>query len=216
MIGYRQVWVGGQRYYVTPFGQLPSVTTVIKETRPKAEVEKLEKWRREEPDADQITADSAQRGRELHAMVEAYLREGTMGTGRWWASVWPFLQNVDRTQETLIEVPVASPEGYAGSLDLMAVVDGVLTIVDWKTARKRKRREWIGDYLLQAAAYAGAVNFHRMPRGLPPVHDAVIVVAYEAALADTFYLNRSELVACYKAFVTRLEAFKRTHAAPTS
>ncbi len=207
-IGFREIWVGGQRYYVTPYGNLPSVTTVLKETRSAADIAGLEKWKREEPDHAQISADAAARGKELHAMIEAYLKKGVTGTGRWWASVWPYLQNVDRHREVLIETPVCSPEGYAGCLDLLAYVGDELTLIDWKTARKRKRREWIGDYLLQAAAYAGAVNHARFAKGLPLIRHATIVVAYEAALADTFEMNRSELIACHRLFQQRLDAFK--------
>jgi genome maintenance exonuclease 1 len=42
----------------------------------------------------------------------------------------------------------------AGTTDLIAEYDGKLSIIDYKTASKRKRKEWIENYFLQSAMYS--------------------------------------------------------------
>ena len=51
------------------------------------------------------------------------------------------------------------PGLYAGQTDLVGVHKGQDAIIDFKQTNKPKRREWIGDYCLQLAAYAMAHNF---------------------------------------------------------
>jgi hypothetical protein len=56
------------------------------------------------------------------------------------------------------EVVLYYPELYAGATDIVGIYDGTEAIVDFKQSNKAKRREWIGDYKLQLAAYALAHN----------------------------------------------------------
>ena len=52
------------------------------------------------------------------------------------------------------ETPLWSPSlKVAGAVDCVALWDGVPTICDWKTSRRPKRDEWVGDYRLQVTAY---------------------------------------------------------------
>ena len=41
--------------------------------------------------------------------------------------------------------------GIAGSVDCIAEFDGELSIIDFKTSKKPKPREWIEDYFVQCA-----------------------------------------------------------------
>jgi len=53
------------------------------------------------------------------------------------------------------EVPMYSTYlGVAGRVDLIAEWDGRLSIIDFKTSRKVKKKEWISGYFQQGAAYA--------------------------------------------------------------
>jgi len=47
---------------------------------------------------------------------------------------------------------------YAGSVDMVGLWHGTPAIIDFKTAAKPKREEWITDYWLQTTAYALAHN----------------------------------------------------------
>jgi genome maintenance exonuclease 1 len=47
---------------------------------------------------------------------------------------------------------------YAGTADCIGIFNNQPTIIDFKTAKKIKRKDWIEDYFLQGAAYANAHN----------------------------------------------------------
>ena len=47
---------------------------------------------------------------------------------------------------------------YAGTADCVGTYNGVPSLIDFKTAKKIKRRDWIEDYFLQGSAYANAHN----------------------------------------------------------
>ena len=47
---------------------------------------------------------------------------------------------------------------YAGTSDAIGLHKGTPAIIDFKTAKKIKKREWIEDYFMQGCAYALAHN----------------------------------------------------------
>jgi len=57
-----------------------------------------------------------------------------------------------------VEVGLIAQGLYAGTSDAIGVYEGTESIIDFKTARKMKKREWIDDYFLQGCAYALAHN----------------------------------------------------------
>jgi genome maintenance exonuclease 1 len=57
-----------------------------------------------------------------------------------------------------VEVPVYYSGLYAGTTDCVGVWKGRPAIIDFKQSNKSKKREWIGSYFLQLAAYAQAHN----------------------------------------------------------
>ena len=59
------------------------------------------------------------------------------------------------TEIRALEAPLYSTHlKLAGRVDCVGVFDGKLSIVDFKTSRKLKRRDWITNYFAQEAAYA--------------------------------------------------------------
>jgi len=58
--------------------------------------------------------------------------------------------------------------GYAGRVDKVAMIDGKLKIVDYKSSRKPKKEDWIENYKMQGAAYAVAYydRYDEMPEGV--------------------------------------------------
>ena len=56
------------------------------------------------------------------------------------------------------EVSLHYPELYAGTTDLVGVYKNAPAIMDFKQARKLKKKEWVEDYYLQLVAYAEAHN----------------------------------------------------------
>ncbi len=56
------------------------------------------------------------------------------------------------------EVNLYYPELYAGTTDLVGVFKGEPAIMDFKQARRLKKKEWVEDYFLQLCAYSEAHN----------------------------------------------------------
>tara|TARA_Y100001937_G_scaffold45815_1_gene64371 strand:- start:1784 stop:2146 length:363 start_codon:yes stop_codon:yes gene_type:complete len=57
-----------------------------------------------------------------------------------------------------VEVGLIAKELYAGTSDAIGMYEGEEAIIDFKTAKKMKKREWIDDYFMQGCAYALAHN----------------------------------------------------------
>lgn len=199
-----RVEFGGIRRYSTPHGQFPSVTTIIGSTADKTG---LEFWRRKvgAAEADRIRDEGAARGTKLHDELEKYMLKGVESSGPWWDSMAPVLKDIDDVR--LIEAPLWNEQlGYAGTVDLVARYRGEMAVIDWKTARKRKERKWIGDYALQGTAYAGAANI-RYAGKLDKITKVVIAVALEDAPAQVFVFNRKQLIAKWAELKKRLHAY---------
>lgn len=162
--------VDGQRFYETPSGTaVPSVTTVLDRTKPEESRRALQEWRARvgERQAAQISSEAAGRGTRMHKWIENHVKTGDAGTPGSnpysqvsFAMAQEIIDNgLSQCQEFWgTEVPLYFPQVYAGTTDLVGVHDNAEAIMDHKQSNKPKRREWIGDYFLQLAAYAAAHN----------------------------------------------------------
>lgn len=156
--------LNGRRYYTTEDGlKLPSVTTILSETADKTAIIN---WRKRigEKKANEITAEAAGRGTSLHTFVEHFLLglpepEGNNYIhvkGRRMANIL-ISQGLNKLNEAWgMEIKLFYPELYAGSTDLVGLYNGIPSIIDFKTARRKKKPEWIEDYFIQTCAYAMA------------------------------------------------------------
>ena len=68
--------------------------------------------------------------------------------------------------------------------------DGKVSIIDFKTASKRKRRDWITNYFMQESAYA--VMFEEMFD--IPVSQIVTIIAVEADEPQLFIEKRDDWI----------------------
>ena len=159
----------GKRFYQTPFGDAPSVTTVLTATKSKESSEKLDNWKRSvgERAATEIVAEAAGRGTRMHAYLEGYVKTNTLskpGTN-------PYSIQSQRMAQVIIdhglknvqefwgtEVSLCCKNIYAGTTDLVGVFNSRPAILDFKQTNKPKKREWIEDYFYQLVAYANAHN----------------------------------------------------------
>ena len=161
-----RVNVNGSRHYQTPGGQpLPSVTTVLSALKDKTQ---LHEWRRRvgDEEADRIMRLATGIGTQVHLHLEKFILEEGRPTGTNLIHqmakelsdivIREGLSSVDEVWGT--EVPLYYPGLYAGTTDCVGVYKGKPAIIDFKTTRKPKKREWIDDYFLQDAAYAAAPN----------------------------------------------------------
>lgn len=162
--------IDGKRHYCLPDGsKVPSVTTILDRTKPAEEREALQQWRKNvgEVRAQQITTEAANRGTRMHAYLEQYVMSGDMkplpsnpyAHPSWFMAAEVILQGLKNVDEFWgVEVPLYYSGLYAGTTDCLGIWKGKPAIMDFKQSNKVKKREWIGSYFLQLAAYAQAHN----------------------------------------------------------
>jgi len=162
--------VDGKRHYCLPDGsKVPSVTTILDKTKSEESKQALQNWRKAvgEQKAQQITTEAANRGTRMHSYLETYIMMDDMkplpanpfAQPSWFMAAEVILNGLSRVDEFWgSEVPVYYSGLYAGTTDCIAVHQGVPAIVDFKQSNKPKKREYIGDYFIQLAAYAAAHN----------------------------------------------------------
>ena len=152
--------IDGVRYYQTPEGnqKLVSITSVISYINRQIFIDWRKKVGAEE--ADKITRKATSRGTDFHTLTENHLDNKEFKTG----SVQPLsefmfllakeeLSRIDNIHA--LETSLYSLElGIAGTVDCIAEHDGELAVIDFKTSKKPKPREWIDHYFVQCAAYA--------------------------------------------------------------
>jgi len=149
--------IDGTRYYDTPSGEkLPSITSVISWIKR----DFFKGWRERvgEDEANKITKAATSRGTDMHTLTENYLLNQELPEVQplsqfLFKQAKPTLNRIDKIHA--IEAPLYGLElGLAGTVDCIAEFDGELAIIDFKTSKKPKPREWIDDYFIQCAAYA--------------------------------------------------------------
>jgi genome maintenance exonuclease 1 len=157
-----------QRFYLTPDSEkLPSVTTILSATKPAADREALQRWRKRmgEKRAQEIVTEAAGRGTRMHGFLEEYVKTGNIrnpGSNPYsiqshgMAQVIISQGLVDLTEAWGTEVNLHFPRIYAGTTDLVGVWQNEPAILDFKQTNKLKKREYIGDYFLQLTSYAAA------------------------------------------------------------
>ena len=161
-----RVTIKGTRHYQTPDGQpLPSVTSIIDALKDKSA---LFEWRNRvgNEEADRIIRLATGIGTQVHLHLEKYILDEDRPNGSNLIHqmarelseivIKTGLSKVDEVWGT--EVPLYYPGLYAGTTDCVGVYEGKPAIIDFKTTRKPKKREWIDDYFLQGSAYAEAHN----------------------------------------------------------
>ena len=150
----------GRREYKTPEGiNLPSITTVLSILSR----ESIAKWRKKvgNEEANRISHRASTRGTAVHAIIEKYINnEENFKDGYTPDIIGSFLDlkpildgRIGRVFAQ--EAPLYSNHlGVAGRVDCVADFDGKLSIIDFKTSMKPKRKDWITNYFMQESAYA--------------------------------------------------------------
>jgi hypothetical protein len=147
----------GKRYYTTPDGhKLPSVTTVIGAKGKKAIME----WRKRvgEEEANKISRKASSRGTNVHTLCERYLNNESLGdimpdAKEMFLPLKPILNRINNIHYQECALWSLKLE-MAGRVDCIAEFDGVLSVIDFKTSRRPKKKEDIDNYFAQCVAYA--------------------------------------------------------------
>lgn len=156
----------GKRLYACPDGtKVPSVTTVLDSTKDKTF---LIEWRKRVGDAEatRISTESAGLGTLMHTHLEYHVlgKERPQGNNtvqllaRTMADTMINQAFIHVDEVWGIEAPLYYSGLYAGTSDMIGLWKGKPAIIDHKTTKKPKKKEWIEDYYLQCCAYALAHN----------------------------------------------------------
>jgi genome maintenance exonuclease 1 len=183
----QQINENGTRVYATPDGsRYPSVTTILSELGR----EGLDRWRDRigHEEAARIGARAAARGTKLHMFTEHWLQnDQSVFTGvdligqHFFEEFKPLLTSIDNIH--CLETKLYSHHlRLAGTVDCIAEYNGQLSVIDFKTASKPKRHDWIHSYFMQTAAYA--IMYEELT-GIP-VPQLVILVAVEDSEPQVF------------------------------
>ena len=149
--------IDGVRYYDIPGeSKLVSITSVTSWINR----EIFREWRAKVGNqlADKITKAATSRGTDMHTLTENYLLNKDLPTVQplsefLFKQSKPKLDLIDNIHA--IEKPLYSLKlGVAGTVDCIAEYEGELAVIDFKTSKKPKPREWIDHYFVQCAAYA--------------------------------------------------------------
>lgn len=148
------------RYYKTPTGVLyPSVTTVTGIMN----LDAIKAWRARvgNEEANRISTRATKRGTRVHQLCEDYIAGNPIDVSNYSVvDLDSFKSLREVIDEHIDNVHLQEQRLYsdylqlAGTVDCIAEYAGRLAIIDFKTARKAKNRDYIKNYFCQAAAYA--------------------------------------------------------------
>jgi genome maintenance exonuclease 1 len=151
--------IDGVRYYKVPDEEellrLVSITSVTSHFNKEVFIN----WRKKvgEEEAERVTKAATSRGTDMHSLVEHHLKNQDLPSV---APIADFLFKISKSELNRInniyalEGSLYSKQlGIAGTVDCIAEYDGELAIIDFKTSKKPKPREWIEHYFVQCMAY---------------------------------------------------------------
>ena len=181
------------RYYKYSDFLVPSVTSILRISRPKQIFNNSSKQ-----------ADSFEIGNLMHEYLDCYVTDKKIedldSENSKIASKLSevIINNIFPKVDSFIstEATVHNNHEYAGTLDLLALVDGKLTIIDYKSSYRPKSSLQIDEHFQQLAAYALAHdNMHNTQ-----IEQAMIFVVYkesykyEILTSDSLLLNKYKLM----------------------
>lgn len=149
------------RKYQTPEGNsYPSVTSIISIMSE----EFIRAWKEAvgEATANDISRKAAARGTLIHENCENHLQGKPLTFSmfeqeerKMFESLMPVMDSIEEVH-AMESMLYSDTLKFAGTVDLIAKINGELCILDWKTSGRYKSSEDIPNYFTQAAAYAYA------------------------------------------------------------
>jgi genome maintenance exonuclease 1 len=180
----KEVTLDGKRFYETPEGIFPSVTTVVGFEKQQF----FAKWREKNPEESvRVTT----RGTKFHSLLENYIENKDINFDdiqsnqkALFSLIKPEIDKIDNI--IALETPLYSKIlKLAGRVDCIAEYDGKLSIIDFKASTKEKRKENIDNYFAQATAYA---LMYQERTGIV-INNFAIIIACEDGILQVFEGN---------------------------
>ena len=196
--------IEGKRFYVTPKGnKYVSITSLLGNLSKQSIIE----WRRRvgEAEANKISRQASSRGTRVHNICESYIKnqegilEGVLPDAiDMFNSILPLLDRIDNIH--VAEGALYSDDlGVAGRTDLIGEFDEKLSVIDYKTSRKRKTWEMCHAYFMQGAFYAHA---YEELTGIS-INDIVIIMAVESDKPLLFRETKDRWIEPLKQVITK-------------
>ncbi len=184
------------RTYTTPDGNnYPSITTVLSILSREA----IQAWRARvgEEEANKVSRIASGRGTAVHDLLERYVNNDPDFAKGVMPHILQSFKDVQEQLDTRLtkvysqEAPLYSNHlGLAGRVDCVGVWDGKDSIVDYKTSRKLKKKEWVKGYFMQCCAYA--IMWEE--RTGMPITQLVVLIAVDNEEPQVFIEHRDNWV----------------------
>lgn len=179
--------LGKYRTYETPTGKYPSITSVLGAGEEQKKF--LKEWRKNVGDkvADKISETAARNGTYVHNCLESYINGNSISTFN--SQFQQIRKLLDKYVNNIsgIEIQLYSQTiGIAGTADLVAEYDGVLSLIDYKTSKNNKPEEWILNYFIQCCFYSLA--FEELYN--IKVEQIVILIGVENAVKPQVFIRK--------------------------
>ena len=203
----------GLRKYLVNNQKLPSVTSILQQTKSDEDKAALKNWiERVGPAvANRIKNEASATGTSMHSYLEDFLR------GRINESFFESNEKYKNMAKEIIdkgikgkleeiygvETVLVYPEKYAGTADLIGVYQGKSVVIDFKQANKIKKSAYIQDYFLQLGAYTLA---HDVVHGTQ-MEAGIILLCTKDILFQEFKIEGAELEMYQNLFLGRLKKF---------
>ena len=173
--------------------------------------EKFALWRKKvgEDEANRITKAATTRGTQMHNLIEHYIENKELPKS---APLPKLLFDVAKPElnkiNNILGIEIQLYSEYfeiAGTADLIAEYDGVLSIIDYKTSERPKPREWIEGYFVQCTAYA--VMLYELTGIM--AKQLVIIMACENGEVEVY--KETDLKKYIKLLRVYIDKFKKDH-----
>lgn len=197
-----------KRLYSSPDGKkYPSITTVLSILSRKS----IQEWRKRvgEEEANRISNFASKRGTYLHAIVEKYLKNETNYREGYMPNVIDnFLSIKDILDSRIGNIYAQEQKLFsaylrvAGTVDCVAEFDNKLSVIDFKTSRKLKKKEYIENYFMQESAYA--IMWEE--RTKMPITQLVTIIAVDNEQPQVFIEKRDNWA---KQLIKTIEQYER-------
>lgn len=181
----------GRKYFTPEGNTYPSVTTVLGIQDKSG----LQAWKDRvgEEEANRISRQAATRGTAVHKLAEDYINNDP----NWNKDQMPVNLNTFNSIRPIIDKSISNvyfQEAFlysdylktAGQVDLIAYFNGKRSIIDFKTSRKTKKKEWIKGYFMQESFYA--VAFEELTS--IPITQLVTIIAVDHEQPQVFIEHR--------------------------
>ena len=187
--------INKKRFYDTPTGFYPSITTVLGVRKEKKEGLRLWRERVGNDVANHIMRTAAGRGTAVHHMCEDFLNNKDVIKEDQKFLPWCLFSQLKPTLEKSINNIYAQECGLwsekyrvAGRVDCIAEWNGVPSIIDFKTSRSERKDDYNFEYYMQASAYA---EMFEERTGIE-INQIVILVVTEDGLVQEFVKEKHE------------------------